>query len=89
MLQDWFYKNRSKLTGCWFFGNEPNTMPPEDFDKALRVTQIMNKLCYIEVCTDKLDVPQLTWGFVNSVKSKNPYTNIAENSKIFNDIFTK
>ena len=33
---------------------------PEDFDKALRVTQIMNKLCYIELCVDKMDIPQLT-----------------------------
>ena len=32
----------------------------EDFDKALKVTQIMNKLCYIEVCTDELDLPKLS-----------------------------
>ena len=32
----------------------------EDFDKALRVTQIMNKLCYIEACVDSLDAPFLT-----------------------------
>lgn len=32
----------------------------DDFDKALKVTQIMNKLCYIEVCTDKMDATQLT-----------------------------
>lgn len=31
----------------------------EDFDKALKVTQIMNKLCYIEICTNQMDVPQL------------------------------
>ena len=31
----------------------------EDLDKALKVTQIMNKMCYIEVCTDKFDAPQL------------------------------
>lgn len=32
----------------------------EDFDKSLKVTKIMNKLCYIEVCTDKNDAPELT-----------------------------
>ena len=53
---------------------------PEDFDKALKVTQIMNKLCYIEVCTDKLDAPQLTWGYINSIKSDIPYTNVSEAS---------
>ncbi len=31
----------------------------EDFDKALKVTQIMNKLCYIEVCTSSDDMPEL------------------------------
>ena len=28
----------------------------EDFDKALKVTQIMNKMCYIEACIEPLDV---------------------------------
>lgn len=37
----------------------------EDFDKALRVTQIMNKLCYIEVCVDKMDIPKLTKDVIN------------------------
>lgn len=32
----------------------------DDFDKALKVTQIMNKLCYIEICTESMDMPQLT-----------------------------
>ena len=49
----------------------------EDFDKALKVTQIMNKLCYIEVCTDKLDAPQLIWGYINSIKSTTPYTTVS------------
>lgn len=31
----------------------------DDFDKALRVTSIMNKLCYIEVCTSEMDIPEL------------------------------
>ena len=29
----------------------------DDFDKALRVTQIMDKLCYIEAVTNKSDIP--------------------------------
>ena len=32
----------------------------EDFDKALKVTQIMNKMCYIEICTEAMDMPKLT-----------------------------
>ena len=32
----------------------------EDFDKALKVTQIMNKLCYIEICTERMDTPEFT-----------------------------
>ena len=32
----------------------------EDFDKALKVTKIMNKLCYLEICTDKDEAPDLT-----------------------------
>lgn len=40
----------------------------EDFDKALKVTQIMNKMCYIEVCTDILDTPHLTQDIIYSVK---------------------
>ena len=32
----------------------------EEFDKALRVSQIMDKLCYIEICTESMDMPELT-----------------------------
>ena len=46
---------------------------PEDFDKALKVTQIMNKMCYIEVSTDCLDVPQLTQNIIYSAKDKYEY----------------
>jgi len=42
----------------------------DDFDKALKVTQIMNKLCYIEACTEKLDTPNLTKDMINKFKSK-------------------
>ncbi len=40
----------------------------DDFDKALKVTQIMNKLCYIEVCTDSDDTPELTRKMIESFK---------------------
>ncbi len=42
----------------------------DDFDKALKVTQIMNKLCYIEICTDKMDMPELTREVFGDSKSK-------------------
>ena len=41
---------------------------PDDFDKALKVTQIMNKLCYIEVCTDKMEMPKLTQDMIAEIK---------------------
>jgi indolepyruvate decarboxylase len=42
----------------------------DDFDKALKVTQIMNKLCYIEACTDKDDMPSLAREMAEDLKSK-------------------
>lgn len=42
---------------------------PEDFDKALKVTQIMNKLCYIEICTEKDDMPELTKKLIADLKN--------------------
>ncbi len=42
----------------------------DDFDKALKVTQIMNKLCYIEVCTVKDDMPELTKAVVSELKTQ-------------------
>lgn len=53
--------NYSKLTRAFegdIWSTRVNTA--DDFDKALKVTLIMNKLCYIEICTDKMDVPELT-----------------------------
>ncbi|MBR6127917.1 hypothetical protein IKQ21_09560, partial [bacterium] len=41
----------------------------EDFDKALKVTQIMNKMCYIEACLDKNDIPKLTRKISDSFKN--------------------
>ena len=40
----------------------------DDFDKALRVTQIMNKLCYIEICTDFDDMPELSKEMITDFK---------------------
>ena len=42
----------------------------EDFDKALRVTQIMNKLCYIEACIDSFDMPMLSKGLIRELREK-------------------
>lgn len=41
----------------------------EDFDKALKVSQIINKLCYIEACTDKMDAPELTKKIIEEFKA--------------------
>ena len=46
----------------------------EDFDKALKVTQIMNKMCYIEAATEQLDAPLLTQDLSLSIK-QNAYEN--------------
>ena len=43
----------------------------EDFDKALKVTQIMDKMCYIEICTEKMDTPQITKDMFLSLKKEN------------------
>ena len=40
----------------------------DDFDKALKVTQIMNKLCYIEVVTEPDDMPELSKELIASFK---------------------
>ena len=53
----------------------------EDFDKALRVTQIMNKMCYIEVCTKELEVPQLLKEYITKSNiQKDSITDSAENN---------
>jgi maltose O-acetyltransferase len=43
----------------------------DELDRALKVTQIMNKLCYIEICTDKMDVPELSKLVIEDFKKKN------------------
>lgn len=52
----------------------------DDFDKALKVTQIMNKLCYIEVVTDSDDMPELTKNLISDFKknSKDSSASIPE-----------
>ena len=40
----------------------------EDFDKALKVTLIMNKMCYIEICTESMDMPKLTEEVIANLK---------------------
>ncbi|MDO5306398.1 MAG: thiamine pyrophosphate-binding protein [bacterium] len=55
----------------------------DDFDKALRVTQIMDKLCYIEVCTKKDDSPELSKKILGSFnKYKNPSQKSSSDIKI-------
>ena len=46
----------------------------EDFDKALKVTQIMNKMCYIEICTDSMDMPKLTKDLISNFRANNKLT---------------
>ena len=46
----------------------------EDFDKALKVTQIMNKMCYIEICTDAMDMPKLTEDLISNFRKNNQIT---------------
>ena len=45
----------------------------DDFDKALRVTQIMDKLCYIEVCLDSNDSPDLGQMIMSEIKKTADY----------------
>lgn len=61
----------------------------EDFDKALRVTQIMNKLCYIEACIDSFDTTFVSKELIRLLKdkihnNKTPEPNISNN--VYKDI---
>lgn len=62
------------------------TSTQEDFDKALKVTQIMNKMCYIEACIDKLDVPQLSRDMIFAVKPDSVSQEIKSTKKTDEDI---
>ena len=64
----------------------------DDFDKALRVTKIMNKLCYIEAILSENDVSSITQKFADNIR-KNKTTlieninksNKTQNTKTEND----
>ncbi len=43
----------------------------DEFDKSLKVTQIMNKMCYIEAVTEFMDMPSLTKDILSSFKDGN------------------
>lgn len=62
----------------------------EDFDKALKVTQIMNKLCYIEVCTDVLDAPQLVLELIKNLNTEKeiekPLQPVSADKSRFNEV---
>ena len=59
----------------------------DDFDKALKVTGIMNKLCYIEACTSKEDIPVLAGDFFG--RKPMPANNKPKKTKSLTDFFTK
>lgn len=44
----------------------------DDFDKALRITQIMDKLCCIEAVTDKKDLPMIAEEMYTGIKRTKP-----------------
>ena len=70
-FNDVMQMNYAKFARCFegdIWATKVNTA--EDFDKALRVTQIMNKLCYIEACIDSLDTSSLTRELIKTLKSK-------------------
>ena len=52
----------------------------EDFDKALKVTQIMNKMCYIEACLEEGDIPQLLQDIAYAAKDAVKNTKLPEKS---------
>ncbi len=54
----------------------------EDFDKALKVTQIMNKMCYLEICTSKLDMPVLIKDLIANFKNKNSEKKLLEEDSL-------
>ena len=63
----------------------------EDFDKALRVTQIMNKLCYIEACVDCSDIPLSSRELIRKLRgtinnNKLPDVNVQNVYKSIDDV---
>ena len=63
----------------------------DDFDKALKVSQIMNKLCYIEVVMDSNDFPELAGKVLSDMKNVTKNENsenisASESTKAFSKI---
>ena len=60
----------------------------DDFDKALKVTQIMNKMCYIEAITDSMDIPSLAKEVVSDTNIQTEKTDYTQNNEnnVYNDI---
>ena len=54
----------------------------DDFDKALRVTGIMNKLCYLEICTKQDDMPELAEQVLSKFKYKPASKTTKKDSKL-------
>lgn len=61
----------------------------DDFDKALKVSQIMNKLCYIEILIDPEDIPDLSKNLVDSLKAKTKESYEKSSEKIVLDKLEK
>ena len=53
----------------------------DELDKALKVTQILNKLCYIEIITNSIDMPKLTEQLIYKFK-KNQQTDNPKSHEI-------
>lgn len=54
----------------------------EDFEKALRVTAIMKKLCYIEACVDKSDSPAMARAFLCGNKIEQPKRKVKQKKEV-------
>ena len=57
----------------------------EDFDKALKVTLIMNKMCYIEICTEAMDMPKLTEDLIANFRKNAQQTEKSAQEQYCND----
>ena len=70
-FNDIMQMNYSKFTRAFegdIWATKVNTA--DDFDKALKVTQIMNKMCYIEICTAQMDLPEITKALSANLKKQ-------------------
>ncbi len=53
----------------------------DDFDKALRVTQIMDKVCYVDAVTDKLDLTEFAKNVLIDIKKNQVSGNVQKTQK--------